>query len=179
MVSQNFPLILLLLKSVLSDRELEVECLKNISFFAAKGNANIALGEIDKFREWIKGKMLKILPETHMFEYAEKKLFDNDKLKLHILLISLYKADFNITDIRSEKSKHRFPQVWWRIIMESSTLPDSEKREKSSKMVPLILSRPLSYIRWITDVMSLSPARATVCRHKKTIWGGICHLWCN
>jgi AAA15 family ATPase/GTPase len=115
--------------SSVGQEKLEVECLKNISFFAAKGNANIALGEIDKVREWIKGKILpEILPETHMFEYAERKLFDNDKLKLHILDF-IHKADFNITDIRSEKSKQQISAGVMKIIMESSTLPDSEKEK--------------------------------------------------
>lgn len=115
--------------SSVAQEKLELECLKNISFFAAKGNANIALSEIDSVREWIRDKMLpRILPETHMFEYAEDQLVDDDKLKSHMLDF-IHKADFNISDINTEKGKEQIPANMMKLIMESSSMSDSEKEK--------------------------------------------------
>lgn len=151
--------------SSVGHEKLELECLKNISFFAAKGNANIALGEIDKVREWIKDKMLpKILPETHMFEYAESQLVDNEMLKSHILDF-IHKADFNISDIRSEKSKKQIPAGMMKLIMESSSFPEAEKdkikQEGSVDTIKTTFIHKVSNVRG-DEFYSLSPEQQSV-----------------
>lgn len=114
--------------SPVAQEKLEIDCLKNISFFSAKGNANIDLGEIDKVRNWIKDRMMpNILPNTQMYEYAEKKIYKNENLKKHIVSF-LHKADFKIADINSEIIKKEIPSEMMKFI-ESSSMPDSEKEK--------------------------------------------------
>lgn len=111
-----------------AQEKLELDCLKNISFFAAKGNANIDLGEIDKVRNWIKEKMLpSILPYTQMYEYAEKKINKDEKLKSHILSF-LHKADFNISGINSEIVKEVISNDMMKLI-ETSSMPEEDKEK--------------------------------------------------
>lgn len=112
--------------SSVAQEKLELECLKNISFFSAKGNANVDLGEIDKVRNWIRERMLpNILPSTKMFSYAERKFNNDEKLKNHILSF-LKKADSNISGINSEIVKKMISDDMMKYI-ENSTIPDNEK----------------------------------------------------
>lgn len=114
--------------SATAQEKLELDCLKNISFFSAKGNANIDLGEIDKVRNWIKERMLpNILPYTQMYEYAEKKINKDEKLKSHILSF-LHKADFNISGINSEIVKKAIPSDMMKFI-ETSSMPEEDKEK--------------------------------------------------
>lgn len=114
--------------SSVAHEKLQIECLKNISFFSAKGNVNIDLGEIDKVRNWIKAKILPtILPSTHMYEYAERKIYKDEILKKHILSF-LHKADFNISGINSEIVKNTISSDMMKYI-ESSSIPENEKEK--------------------------------------------------
>jgi hypothetical protein len=118
--------------SSVAQEKIELDCLKNISFFSAKGNANVDLGEIDKVRNWFKERMLpNIHPFTHMYEYAERELCDNEDLKNHILSF-LHKADFNITGINSEIINKPITTDLMRYI-ESSPIPDAEKENLKKK----------------------------------------------
>lgn len=114
--------------SSVAQEKLELECLKNISFFSAKGNANVDLGEIDKVRNWVRERMLpNILPSTKMFSYAERKFNKDEKLKKHILSF-LKKADSNISGINSEVVKRTISDDMMKYI-ENSSMPNEEKEK--------------------------------------------------
>lgn len=114
--------------SSVAQEKLEIDCLKNISFFSAKGNANIDLGEIDKVRNWIMERMMpNILPYTKMYEYAEQRINKDDSLKNHIISF-LHKADFNISGINSEIIRKTILNDMMQFI-ESSSMPESEKEK--------------------------------------------------
>lgn len=114
--------------SSVAQEKLELECLKNISFFSAIGRTNVDLGEIDKVHNWIKEKMLpNISPSTQMFSYAERKLYKDDNLKKHILTF-LDKADFNISGINSELVKRPISNDMMTYI-ETSSIPENEKEK--------------------------------------------------
>ena len=50
---------------------LNVKCLSNMSFFAARNQVNCSLAYIDEVRDWMKNNMMPIIkPDTRMFEYA-------------------------------------------------------------------------------------------------------------
>lgn len=82
---------------------LEVNCLKNMSFFAARDQVNGKFPYIDDAREWlVKHLKRPIDKNTDLMYYAKKKLRDNDDMKKYTLEM-LKKADFNISDIGIEE----------------------------------------------------------------------------
>lgn len=111
-----------------AQEKLELDCLKNISFFAAKGNVNVDLGEIDKVRNWFRERMLpNISPTTKMFSYAESRFTKDENLKNYILSF-LNKADSNISGINSEIVKRSISDDMMKYI-ETSTMPEEEKEK--------------------------------------------------
>ena len=85
--------------------QLNVKCLPNMSFFAARNQVNCSLAYIDEVRDWMKNNMMPIIePGTKMFEYAGKQMEKNAELKAYILDF-VHKADYNITDVYTEREK--------------------------------------------------------------------------
>ncbi len=55
--------------------QLNVKCLSNMSFFAARNQVNCSLAYIDDVRDWMKNNMMPIIePGTRMCEYAGKQM---------------------------------------------------------------------------------------------------------
>lgn len=80
-----------------------VNCLKNMSFFAARNQVNASIPLIDVATEWMKTKVTRTLvPQLDLTAYAQKKTSDNDELTKYILDF-LKEADFNITNIKTDK----------------------------------------------------------------------------
>ena len=85
--------------------QLNVKCLSNMSFFAARNQVNCTLPYIDDVRDWIKNNMMPIIePGTRMFEYAGIQMEKDTDLKAYILDF-VHKADYNITDVYTEREK--------------------------------------------------------------------------
>ena len=86
--------------------ELQLKCLSNMSFFAARNQVNISLGAIDDARDWMRSAILPLIdPSTPMFDYAKHRLHDNKALRSHILDF-VNNADFNITDVQSSETNN-------------------------------------------------------------------------
>ena len=80
-----------------------VNCLKNMSFFAARNQVNASIPLIDAAKEWIKTKIAQtIFPHLDLTKYAQRKTSENDQLTRYILDF-LKEADFNISDIKTDK----------------------------------------------------------------------------
>ncbi len=80
-----------------------VNCLKNMSFFAARNQVNASIPLIDAAKEWIKTKIAQtIFPHLDLTKYAQRKTSENDQLTKYILDF-LKEADFNISDIKTDK----------------------------------------------------------------------------
>jgi len=80
-----------------------VNCLKNMSFFAARNQVNASIPLIDVATEWMKTKVAQtIFPQLDLTAYAQKHTSDNDELTKYILDF-LKEADFNITNIKTNK----------------------------------------------------------------------------
>lgn len=80
-----------------------VNCLKNMSFFAARNQVNASIPLIDVATEWMKTKVAQtIFPQLDLTAYAQKNTSDNDAITKYILDF-LKEADFNITNIKTEK----------------------------------------------------------------------------
>lgn len=80
-----------------------VNCLKNMSFFAARNQVNASIPLIDVATEWMKTKVAQtIFPQLDLTAYAQKHTSDNDAITKYILDF-LKEADFNITNIKTDK----------------------------------------------------------------------------
>lgn len=113
--------------SAVAREEINIKCLPNMSFFAARNQVNVALPKIDEAREWMKdGIMQVITPKTNLFDYAERKIQEDDELKTHLLEF-IKEADFNITGFDTKIIKQEVPQDFLDYILKSDTVPDDEK----------------------------------------------------
>ena len=109
--------------------QLNVKCLSNMSFFAARNQVNCSLAYIDDVCDWMKNNMMPIIePGTKMFEYAGKQMEKNAELKAYILDF-VHKADYNITDVYTEREKVPIPDFVKASIMEDKDITEKAKEK--------------------------------------------------
>lgn len=90
-----------------AEEMIAVNCLKNMSFFVARGQVNVSLPLIDAAKDWMRSKMMPvIMPNSQLTNYAEKQASEDKALAAHIVEF-LHAADFNITNLSSELVSHR------------------------------------------------------------------------
>ena len=113
--------------------QLNFKCLPNMSFFAARNQVNCALGSIDEVRDWMRNNMMQIIdPNVKMFAYAGKQIEKDAELKKY-LLDFIHKADYNITDVYSERESVPIPDFIRTSILEDDTLPPKLKERMLSE----------------------------------------------
>lgn len=109
--------------------EVTLKCLPNMSFFAARNQVNCSLPEIDSAMEWMKKGIMPVIgPNTQMFGYAGKKMSTDSNLKEYILRF-VRKADFNISDMLTEKSEIPLSASMLNAISQDDDVPASAKKE--------------------------------------------------
>lgn len=109
--------------------EITLKCLPNMSFFAARNQVNCSLPEIDSAMEWMKKGIMPVIgPNTQMFGYAGKKMSTDSDLKEYILKF-VRKADFNISDMLTEKSEIPLSTSMLNAISQDDDVPASAKKE--------------------------------------------------
>lgn len=109
--------------------EITLKCLPNISFFAARNKVNCSLPFIDDAGLWMKnGFSPMIHPDTKMFDYAGEKMLNNPALKTY-LLDFIQRADFNITNVKTEHVHSPMPKFFIDAILEDDSLSDDRKKE--------------------------------------------------
>lgn len=87
--------------------KISVECLKNMSFFAALGKANVGLPELNTVRHWMITHFEKMIdPTLSLTRSAEQKLSEDVVLK-NYLVDYFRKAKFDISDIETQVSEER------------------------------------------------------------------------
>lgn len=107
--------------------ELQLKCLRNMSFFAARQQVNISLPIIDDARDWMRGGILPLIePSSSMFEYAKRRLHEDIDLRQYILDF-VHQADFNITDVRSNEIRSNVNDELMQVILDSPSIPKEEK----------------------------------------------------
>lgn len=80
---------------------INVNCLKNISFFVARNKVNVSLPIIDAAKEWMRNQLMPIIsPTMGLTSYAQRKTSESKELIAYIVKF-LHEADFNVTDITS------------------------------------------------------------------------------
>ena len=113
--------------SAVEKERISVECLKNMSFFAARNKVNIMLPEIDQAKQWMLSRIMPIIvPETSLFAYAERHIATDTQLKIHLLEF-LKQADYNVTDVRTDVIKEMIPEQYLNLFLSDETIPSNEK----------------------------------------------------
>ncbi len=88
-----------------TQKMLSLNCLPNMSVFAARGRVNMKFDYVDQIRKWINnGFMPTVYPNTNMIGFARKILKENNQFKSYMLDF-LNIADFNITGL-TEQADH-------------------------------------------------------------------------
>lgn len=91
--------------------KISVECLKNMSFFAALGKANVGLPELNTVRHWMITHFEKMIdPTLSLTRSAEQKLSEDVVLKNYLVDYFL-KAKFDISDIETQVSEERLVEI--------------------------------------------------------------------
>lgn len=109
--------------------QLNIKCLPNMSLFAARNQVNCSLAYIDDVRDWMRNNLLPtITPDTNMFEYAGNKMDKEKELKSYILDF-IRKADFNITDVFSQRETLPLSIFIRTSIAENKDIPAKEKEK--------------------------------------------------
>ncbi len=117
--------------------EINVKCLPNMSFFAARNQVNVALPKIDEARDWMQKNVMDMINlRTRLFSYAQKKVQDDETLKKHLLEF-IREADFNISNFETKTEKQDVPDDFLDLILKTNTVSDEEKeRLKAEKNIP-------------------------------------------
>lgn len=88
--------------SSIAQEEITIKCLPNISVFAAYNQVNMQIPELEAASTWMLNQFMpSIEPGTSLVGYSEHLISDNLEVKDKILAF-LKKADFNISDIKTE-----------------------------------------------------------------------------
>ena len=107
--------------------KITVECLKNMSFFAARNQANASIPEIDAAMTWMKTKVHEtISPSTNLSKYAQRMASKNNDLITYILGF-LREADFNITNFKTDTINQPYPKEVVEMVLNSEKLSEEEK----------------------------------------------------
>ena len=107
--------------------KITVECLKNMSFFAARNQANVSIPEIDAAMTWMKTKVHEtISPSTNLTKYAQRMTSKNNDLITYILGF-LREADFNITNFKTDTINQPYPKEVVEMVLNSEKLSEEEK----------------------------------------------------
>ena len=110
-------------------QEISLKCLPNMSFIAASDMVNYMLPEISDVRHWMHyGFAPVILPESEIFQVAQEKIHDDEDLKEHLLAFIRH-ADFNITEVHTEKKEIKIPNFLKTAILQNESLSKDQKDE--------------------------------------------------
>jgi AAA15 family ATPase/GTPase len=109
--------------------QISLACLPNMSVFAARNQVNISIPEIDAAKDELKRCIMpNIAPQSRMFDYASEEIAKDQAVKSY-LLDFLRKADFNITNVKSEEEKAHLPKLLLNILLSSEEVSEEEKEQ--------------------------------------------------
>lgn len=83
-------------------QELELKCLKNMSFIAARQQVNLSMPLIDDAINELRDNIVNLIePDVRVFDYAARQINKSASIRSHILNF-IKDADFNICDIETK-----------------------------------------------------------------------------
>lgn len=119
--------------------KISVECLKNMSFFAARDKVNASIPEIDTAKDWLKNQIYPVVtPRSIMFRFAEEQMMENKDIKSYLLNF-VRAADFNIVDINTQIEKKEIPQ---KVVDYFMNNPETTEQEKEKLKKDRFVSTP-------------------------------------
>ena len=123
--------------SAVEKEKIAVECLKNMSLFAARDKVNVNIPDIDKASTWMKKQFMPlILSSTPMFDYAERNSAKDAILKAHLMEF-LKEADFNISNVITRVINEKIPEKYLEMFLGNEEIPGAEKdRLRREKTIP-------------------------------------------
>lgn len=115
--------------SSIAKEEINIKCLPNMSFFAARNQVNVSLPKIDIARDWMKQNILPIVSgRSSLFEFAEQELQSDSVLKSYLLQF-IKEADFNISGINTRTEKQDIPQEFIEMLLNMDKISETEKEQ--------------------------------------------------
>ena len=119
--------------------EINVKCLKNLSFFVARNQVNVSLPLIDAAKDWLRNNIMQtITPSTGLTNYEQRKISTDSNLVGHILTF-LKEADFNVTNISTDIVDKHISEDTIKVLLEDDDIPKEEKerikKEKTLKQL--------------------------------------------
>ena len=92
--------------------QINVNCLRNISFFVARNQVNASLPTIDAAMEWMRYHLMPVIsPVTSLTSYAQRRASEDESL-VNYVVDFLHEADFNVTDISTEVASEQIQTVF-------------------------------------------------------------------
>ena len=92
--------------------QINVNCLRNISFFVARNQVNASLPLIDAAKDWMRYHLMPIIsPATSLTSYAQRRASEDESL-VNYVVDFLHEADFNVTDISTEVASEQIQTVF-------------------------------------------------------------------
>lgn len=105
---------------------LQLQCLNNMSIFAARQQVNLSLTTFDVVRDWMRKSIEPIIqPKMKMYEWAIEQMMEDPKVLEHIIKF-LHTSDFNISDIKITEMTTEVPERMLNMLMHAP-IPKEEK----------------------------------------------------
>ena len=122
--------------SNIAKESISINCLKNMSFFAARNQVNISIPLIDAAKDMLRNNIMQIItPKTELMRYAIRKVSEDDDLSNYILNF-LREADFNITDIKTEVVEKAIPENVMNLLLSTDDISEDIKEQiKNEKYI--------------------------------------------
>lgn len=111
-----------------AEREkISLECLRNMSVFAARDKVNTKIPDLDLAKNWLKSHLMPVIePGSNLFGYAEQRNMEKALLHTHIIDF-MREADFNISDVTTEIVSNAVPDEYINYILNNEDIPAQEK----------------------------------------------------
>lgn len=106
--------------STAAHNEILVKCLKNMSYFAARDQVNVAIPLIDDARDWLRNNLLEmVVPGVYLYDDAKEQINSDAEIKKHIIDF-ISRADFNISNIETKEIMRTLPEEFKGILADLS-----------------------------------------------------------
>lgn len=117
---------------------LSLNCLPNMSFFAARNRVNVFIPYVDSVNNWITNSLFPpISPEAELTNYWTGRVANDNSLQKYLIEF-IQKADYNIVDIKSNIEYQSIPNDLLKSVIQNTKLTDIEKTQLMERQVSKI-----------------------------------------
>lgn len=95
--------------SSIEEKEIAIKCIPNISVFASYIQVNTVIKEIELVVDWIRARIMQSIEPLTVLQRFSEELAGEDKDFKSYVLAYLKEADFNISNIKSNKTQEKVP----------------------------------------------------------------------